>query len=155
QAEEVLRVRPEIRLPLVRVDADAAEDQEPRLLLPAELEHLLEALAVEEGDREVHALVGGELTADLEVRLVDPGQPRLDDLLVELLLLLESEDLGRLLGEHADDPVEHGIVEVGIVDSNRVDRTAEGLAERDPRLEPVEGLGTSVEPDHDRALLGL
>jgi hypothetical protein len=79
------------------VHADAAQDQEPGLLLPAELQHLLEALAVEQRDREVDPIVGRELPADLEVRLVDLGEPRVDDLLVELLLLLEAEDLRGLL----------------------------------------------------------
>jgi hypothetical protein len=155
QAQEVLGVRAEVRLALVRVHADAPEDEEPGVLLPAELEHLLEALAVEEGDRQVHSLVGGELPADLEVGLVDLREPGVDDLLVELLLLLEPEDLRRLLGEHTDDPVEHGVVEVGIVDGDRVDRPVERLGEGDPDLEPVEGLGAPVEPDDDGALLGL
>ena len=118
-------------------------------------EHLLEALAVEKRDGEVDALVGRELPADLEVRLVDLRQPRVDDLLVELLLLLEAEHLRGLLGQHADDPVEHGVVEIGIVDRHGVDRPAERLAERDADLEPVERLGAAVQPDHDRALLRL
>ena len=125
------------------------------LLLPAELEHLLEALAVEQRDREVDPLVGRELPADLEVRLVDLGQPGVDDLLVELLLLLEAEDLRGLLGEHPDDPVEHGVVEIGVVDGDGVDGPVERLAEGDPDLEPVERLGAAVQPDDDRALLRL
>ena len=103
------------------------------LLLPAELEHLLEALAVEQRDREVDPLVGRQLPADLEVRLVDLGQPGVDDLLVELLLLLEAEDLRGLLGEHPDDAVEHGVVEIGVVDGDGVDGPVEGLAEGDAR----------------------
>ena len=104
---------------------------------------------------EIDPLVGRELPADLEVRLVDLGQPGVDDLLVKLLLLLEAEDLRGLLGEHPDDPVEHGVVEVGVVDGDSVDGPVESLAEGDPDLEPVERLGATVEPDDDRALLRL
>ena len=96
------------------------------------------------------------LPADLEVRLVDLGQPGVDDLLVELLLLLEAEDLRGLLGEHADDPVEHGVVEVGIVDGDRVDRPVRApWPSAMPSLSAVERLGAAVEADDDRALLRL
>ena len=52
------------------------EDEEPRLLLAGEGEDLLEALAVEQRDGEIDAVIGGQLAADLQVRLVDLGQAR-------------------------------------------------------------------------------
>src|SRR5438270_7869399 len=100
---------------------------------------LLEALPVEQRDRELDALLGRQLARDLEVGLVDLREPGVDDLLVELLLFLEAKDLGRLLVEDADDPVEHRVVEVGVVDRDRLQRAAEGAGEGQAELEPVEG----------------
>jgi hypothetical protein len=59
------------------------------------------------------------------MRLVDLREPGVDDLLVELILLLEAEDLRRLLGEDVDDPVEDRVVQIGIVDGDRFDLLAE------------------------------
>ena len=91
QSQEVLGVGAEVDLVLVRVHADAPQDEEPRLLLADERQDLLEALAVEQRDGQLDARVGRELPADLEVRLVDLGQPGIDDLLVQLLCSLNRK----------------------------------------------------------------
>ena len=72
--------------------------------------NLLEGLAVEEGLGDLRALGARHLLGHLQVRLVDLGEARVDDLLVELVLLLEAEHLRRLLGEGPHQPIEHEIV---------------------------------------------
>src|SRR5207245_258576 len=130
----------EVDLVLVRVNPDPAEDEEPRLLLADEGQDLLEALAVEERDGQLDPRLRRELAPDLEVRLVDLGQARVDDLLVELLLLLEAEDLRRLLAQHANDAVEHRVVEIRVVDGHGLKRPARRLADSAARLRTINGV---------------
>ena len=72
--------------------------------------------------------------------LVDLGEPGVDDLLVELVLLFEAEDLCRLLGERPDQAVEHEVMEVGVVHADDLDFLVklpgqpEGGVERTERL---------------------
>ena len=87
-----------------------------------------------------------------EVGLVDLGQPGVDDLLVERLLLLEAEDLARLLAEHVHDPVEDGVVEVGVVDRDRLHPALEPAAQLDGGAQAGEALGRAVDGHHDVAL---
>jgi hypothetical protein len=70
------------------------------------VEDILEGLAVEERLLDRDAVLARHPLADLEMRLIDLREPGVDDLLVELILLLEAEDLRRLLGEDVDDAVE-------------------------------------------------
>ena len=93
--------------------------------------------------------------AHLEMRLIDLREPGVDDLLVELILLLEAEDLRRLFGEHVDDAVEDGVVQIGIVHGDRLDLLAEGAGQIDGGHERAERLGASVDADQDRVPLGL
>src|SRR2546422_158648 len=102
--------------------------------------------------RKLDAIFGGELPANLQMRLIDLGQPGIDDLLVQLLLLFEAKDFRGFFIQHADDPVEHGVVEVRVVDRDRPERAAERLGEEDAQLQSVEGLGRAIEAHDDRAL---
>ena len=79
----------------------------------------------------VDARLGRHPLAHLEMRLIDLREPGVDDLLVELILLLEAEDLRRLLGEHVDDAVEDGVVQVRVVHGDRFDLLAERLRQVD------------------------
>ena len=44
---------------------------------------------------------------------------------MELILLLEAEDLRRLLGKDVDDAVEDGVVQIRVVDGDHFDFLAE------------------------------
>ncbi len=79
---------------------------------------LLEGLAVEPGLGDGPLLRTCELLADFEVGLLDLGQAGVDDLLVQLVLFLEAEHLGGLLGQRPHQPVEDEVVEIGVVDAN-------------------------------------
>ena len=131
--------------------ADPAHDQHPGLLAAHVLEHLLEGLAVQQRGLDVLPFGLGDLAADVEMGLIDLGQPAVNDLLVQLLLLLEAEDLAGLLVEDAGDAVEGGVVEVGIECRDRLDRLVQGLAERQGGLEPAERVVAAVQGDHDGA----
>ena len=137
------------------VDADPADDQQPGVGLARVVQDLLEGLAVEERLRDLDARLGRHLLRDLEVRLVDLRQPGIDDLLVELVLLLEAEDLGGLLGQHAHDAVEDGVVEVRVVDGDGLDLLAEALGELEGGHEGAERLRRAVDADEDGVALAL
>ncbi len=113
------------------------------------VEDLLVRLAVEEGLHERDALVLGQLRSHFEVRLVDLRETGVDDLLVQLVLLLEAEHLRRLLGQNVDDAVEHLVVQVGVVDRDRLDLLAELLREADGGVERRERLRRAVDADQD------
>ena len=119
------------------------------------VDDLLEGLAVEQRFLYLDPHLGGHPLGHLEMRLIDLGQPGVDDLLVELILLLEAEHLRRLLGENVDDAVEHGVVEVGIVHGDRLDLLAERAGQVDGGHERAERLGTAVDADQDRVPLRL
>ena len=119
------------------------------------VEDLLERLAVEQRLLDRDARFAGHPLADFEVRLVDLREPGVDDLLVQLVLLLEAEHLRRLLGEDVHDPVEHGVVQVGVVDGDGFDFLAERLAQLDRRHQRAERLRAAVDPDEDRVALRL
>ena len=93
--------------------------------------------------------------AHLEMRLVDLREPGVDDLLVELILLLEAEDLRRLLGEDVHDAVEDGVVEIRVVHGDRFDLLAERACQVDGGHERTERLGAAVHADQDRVPLRL
>jgi hypothetical protein len=67
QPQEVLGVGAEIRLVRLGVHPHAAEDEQPGLLLAREGEELLEALAVEQRDGEVHPVLGGQLASNFKM----------------------------------------------------------------------------------------
>ena len=71
---------------------------------------------------------------------------------MQLFLFFESKDFRSFFVQHADDAVEHRVVQVWIVDGDRVHGPAERLRQRQPDLEAVEGLRRAVETDDDGAL---
>src|SRR5690606_7961216 len=81
--------------------------------------------------------------------LVDLGEPGVDHLLVKLLLLLEPEHLRGLLRQHVHDAVEHRLMEVGIVDGNRLYGAIEQAAKLAGRLQAGERLRAAVNGDDD------
>ena len=147
-AHHVLGVAADVHL-VVGVVADAAHHDQRRVDLVDVLHRLLEGLAGQQRRLELDALVLGDLLGDLEVGRVDLGEARVDDLLVQLLLLLEPEDLLRLGGEDARYGVEHRVVEVRVEDADRLDRSAELARELDRPLQAAERLGRAVHGDDD------
>ena len=154
-AENVLHVAPQRRLVLRAVDADPPQHDEPGIRLARVVDDLLEGLAVEERLLDLDARLARHPLAHLEMRLIDLREPGVDDLLVELILLLEAEDLRRLLGEDVDDAVEDGVVQIGIVDGDRLDLLAERARQVDGGHERAERLGAAVDADQDRVPLRL
>ena len=128
---------------------------QPGIRLARVVDDLLEGLAVEQRLLDLDAHLVRHPLAHLEMRLIDLRQPGVDDLLVELILLLEAEDLRRLLGEDVDDAVEDGVVQVGIVDGDRLDLLAERAGQVDGGHERAERLRTAVDADQDRVPLRL
>ena len=131
--------------------ADAPDDQQPRVLFPDVLDDFFERLAVQQGGPDVGVLRLGQFTRDIQVRLVDLGQPAVDDLLVQFLLLLEAEDLARFLVQHPRDAVERGIMEIRVEGGDRLDGFAQRLAQGQPRHEPAEGVVASIHRHDDLA----
>ncbi len=132
--------------------ADSAAHEQPCVAFGDIPAHALKGLAVEEGDRQVDAGLGGLRLGHAQMGLVDLGQTAVDDLLVQRLLFLEAEHLRRLLREHVDDAVEDAVVEVGVVHGNRLDSFLQRLAETEGDLQPTERLRRSVDRDDDVAL---
>ena len=130
-------------------------DDEPRIGLARVVDDLLEGLAVEQRLLDRDARLARHPLAHLEVRLVDLREAGVDDLLVELVLLLEAEDLRRLLGEDVDDAVEDGVVQVGVVDGDRFDLLAERVRQVDGGHQRAERLRAAVDADQDRVPLRL
>src|SRR5829696_5970346 len=147
-AHHVFGVAADVHL-VVGVVADAAHDDHRRVDLVHVLHRLLERLACEERRLQLIALVLGDLPGYLQVGRVDLGQPRVDDLLVQLLLLLEAEDLLGLGGENTSYGVEHRVVEVGVEDGDSLHRPAELASELDRPLQTTERLGRPVDRHHD------
>ena len=143
-AHHVLGVAADVHL-VVGVVADAAHDDHRRVHFLDVLQRLLEWLAREKGGLELHSLVLGDLLRHLEVGGVDLGQSRVDDLLVQLLLLLEPEHLLRLGREHTGYGVEHRVVEVGIEDAYRFYSSPELAGELDGALQSTQRLGGAVD----------
>src|SRR5918997_1488735 len=139
-AHHVLGVAADVHL-VVGVVADAAHNHHGRVDLVHVLHRLLERLAGQEGGLDLDALVLGDLLRYLQVGRVDLGQPRVDDLLVQFLLLLEAEDLLGLAGENTSNGVEHRVVEVGVKDGDGLHRPAELAGELDGPLQAAERLG--------------
>jgi hypothetical protein len=119
------------------------------------VENLLERFSIEERLRDLEVELLRELLRDLEVRLVDLRESRIDDLLVELVLFLETEHLRRLLRQHVDDSVEDRVVQIRVVDRDRLDLLVETLRELDGGHERPERLRAAVDADENRvAALG-
>ena len=137
------------------MNADPSHHDEPGVCLAGVVEDLLEGLAVEERLLDLDARLAAHPLADFQMRLIDLRQPGVDDLFVELVLLLEPEDLRRLLGEDVDDAVEHRVVEVGIVDGDRFDLLAERAGQIDGGHQRAERLRAAVHADQDRIPLRL
>ena len=109
QPQQVLAVGADIHA-IIAVHPDLSQDQHPRFRLADVPEDPVERLPIQQSDLQVCPLIARDLAGDFEVRLVDLGQAGVDDLLVQLLLLLELEDLGRLLCQDIGKAVEHRIV---------------------------------------------
>jgi hypothetical protein len=77
--------------------ADASHHDEPRIRLARVVDDLLKRFAVEQRLLDCDAVLARHPLAHLEVRLIDLGEPGVDDLLVQLILLLEAEHLRGLL----------------------------------------------------------
>ena len=154
-AENILHVASQRRLVFRAVDANAAQHDEEGIRLARVVDDLLEGLAVEERFLDLDARLARHPLGHLEMRLIDLREPGVDDLLVKLILLLEAEDLRRLLGEDVDDAVEDGVVQIGIVHGDRLDLLAERAGQVDCGHERAERLGTSVDADQDRVPLRL
>src|ERR687897_243677 len=147
-AHHVLGVAADVHL-VVRMVADAAHDDHRRVYLVHVLQRLLEWLASEERRLQVHAFVLGYLPGYLQVRRVDLGQSRVDDLLVQLLLLLEPEHFLGLGRENACYGVEHRVVEIGVEDRDSLDGSAKLPCKLYRPLEAAERLGRAVNGDDD------
>src|SRR5262245_47746019 len=154
-AEAVLQVAPQSGLILRTVDAAPPDHEEPGIRLARVVDDLLEGLPVEQRFLDRDTRLARHPFAYFEMGLIDLRESGVDDFLVELVLLLEAKDLRRLLGEDVDDPVEDGVVEVGIVDGDGFDLLAELARQVERRHERAEGLGASVDADEDRVALGL
>ena len=74
---------------------------------------------------------------------------------MELILLLEAEDLRRLLGEDVDDAVEDGVVQIRVVDGDRFDLLAERARQVERGHQRAERLRAAVDADQDRVALRL
>src|SRR5580765_7630761 len=83
-AKNVLHIAPQPGLVLRAVNANPAQHDEPGIRLPRVVEDLLEGLAVEERLLDLGAGLARHPLAYLEMRLIDLGEPGVDDLLVEL-----------------------------------------------------------------------
>ena len=81
--------------------------------------------------------------------LVDPGQPRIDDLLVELFLILETENLAGLLREHAGNAIERDVMVIGVEGGHRLDRHLPVSPQGERRQQPAVGTRRSVHGHHD------
>ena len=132
------------------MDADAAHHDQPGVGLARVVEDLLECLAVEERFGDGNALLGRHPLTHLEMRLINLRQPGVDDLFVQLVLLLEAEDLRRLFRENADDAIEDGIVQIGVIHGDRFDLLAEGARQIDGGHERAKRLWASVDAHEDR-----
>ena len=88
-----------------------AHDQHAWLNLLDPLQNDLERFAYENLGFEpnIGKLLGDRLST-LDVLLAEPQESLVDNVVVKLLLLLELEDLGRLLGEYILDVVEDGVM---------------------------------------------
>ncbi len=137
-AENILHVAPQRRLVLRAVDADPPQHDQPGIRLARVVEDLLEGLAVEERFADRDARLAPHPLAHLEMRLIDLREPGVDNFLVKLILLLEAEDLRRLLGENVDDAVENGVVQIGIVHGDGLDPLAERARQFDGGHERAE-----------------
>src|SRR5215211_3689160 len=147
-AHHVLGVAADVHL-VVGVVADAAHHDHRGVYLVYVLQRLLERLAGEERRLEVYAFVLGDLPGDLQVGRVDLGEPRVDDLLVQLLLLLEPEDLLGLGREHACYGVEHRVVKIRVEDRDSLDGSIELPCKLYRALQTAERLGRAVHGDDD------
>src|SRR5579871_341396 len=134
------------------VDADTAQHQQPGPLAACPLKDFVPGFAIHQRDLEVDALFGGDGLRDLQVRFIDFRQAGIDDLFVQLLLFFEAEDLRRLLREHVYDAVEDGIVQIGVVDGNRLDGAVEGAAQFESDFQAAEGLRAAVDGDGYRSV---
>ncbi len=79
--QEIFRVAADVHV-LVAVHADPTDDQQCRDILAHVLNDLFEGLAVQQGRLDVSLLGLSDLTADVEVRLVDLREAAVDDFFV-------------------------------------------------------------------------
>src|SRR5437764_11178974 len=83
------------------------------------------------------------------MRLVDLGESGINDLLVQLFLFFKAKDLGGFGRQYVDNAVEHCVVEVRVVDGNRLYLLTEHPGQRNRGLKSGEGLGAAVDGDDD------
>src|SRR5438094_9593415 len=84
------------------------------------------------------------------MRLVDLGESGIDDLLVQLFLFLKAKDLGGFGRQYVDNSVEHCVVEVRVVDGNRLYLLTEYPGQRNCGLKSAEALGAADDGDDER-----
>ena len=146
--EQVLGVAADVHV-VVAVYADTPDDQQPGLLLTHVLEDFFEHLAVQERGADVRPLFLSHFPGNIQVRLIDFGQPAVDHFLVEFFLLLEAKDLAGLFVQDPGNAVERGIVEIRIERGNGLDRLVQGFAQRQAGFQPAEAVRTAVHGHDD------
>src|SRR5574341_1085578 len=148
--KEILRVASDIHI-LVAMDTDAADDQESRDILAHILDNLFERFAVEQCRLDVSLFGLGDLTRNIEMRLIDLCKATVDHFFVQLFLLFETEHRAGFFVQHAGNAVERGIVEIWIEGGNGFDRHIEGFAEGETSYQPAKGIGAAVHGHDDLA----
>ena len=148
-AQQIFRVAPNVELG-VGMDAGPAEQQQAGAHLFEITGNRVIGLAVEEFATELGPFLRGDGARDLQVRLVNLGEAVIDDVLVKLLLLLETEGAGRLLAQHPGDFLESNVMKVRVVGGHRMDRSAQFAAEVKRRLERAERARRAVQRGHQR-----
>ncbi len=147
-AQQVFGVAADVHI-LVAVHADAAHDQEPGLFLPDILNNFFERLAVQQGRLDVGVLGLRDFSGNVEMRLIDLRQSAVDDFLVQLFLLFETEHFARFFVQHAGNAVERRIVKIGVEGRDGFNRHVERLPQLKPRHQPAERIGAAIDGDDD------
>ncbi len=94
----------------------------------------------------------GDGTGNRQMTVVDFGQPRIDDLLVQLFLLLELEYLACFFRQHAGDAVECDIVVIGVEGGDDLDGHPPVPGQCQCGQQAPVSLRRAVQRDHDRAV---
>ena len=120
QPQQIFRIAADIQL-VIRVNPGLADHQQTCADIVQIVENGLVRLAVQKLGAKLDAQIAGNGLGDLQMGLIDLGDPVVDQLLVQLFLLLEAEDLAGLLAKHAGDLVEGDVMVVRIVGCHGVD----------------------------------
>jgi hypothetical protein len=98
------------------------------------------------------ACVFGHRPGDIQMRLIDFGDAVVDQFLVQLLLLLEAEDLARLLVQNPGDLVEGDIVVIGVISRHHMHWHTQPPADIERGQQRPERFSRAVHADHDRSV---